>query len=158
MNPPRTSSGLSPIERRVLSEIAHPGAGEDVAAFGAATAQALEALQARGYITRDRAPKLTDKGRAELGLRHPKRAPLNALPRPQQAGIMCNDPEFQRFVGSRTLHSGLAVNASACAEFIRLHCGVNSRADLATNPAAATRFDALRTDFDAWRGRLPQQR
>lgn len=88
----------------------------------------------------------------------PVRTPFADLPRPQQAGILCNDPKFQTFAGDQTLHHGQPLNSSACAEFIRLQCGVNSRAALDTNTAAAHRFDALRTEFDAWRGRIPPQR
>lgn len=75
----------------------------------------------------------------------------------QQAGILCADQMFQRFASEKcgTPHQ---IGPSATAEFVRLNCGVNSRRDLNTNPAARARFDALRTDFDAWRGKIPTQR
>lgn len=74
------------------------------------------------------------------------------MPKSQQAGILSNNEQFRQFAGARTIKSGKA------AEFIRLQCGVNSRAALNTDTSAATRFAQLRTEFDAWRGRIPQQR
>lgn len=84
--------------------------------------------------------------------------PFAELPRPQQAGILCNDPQFQQFAGTRTIKAGTTLCASACGEYIRTVCRVASRRDLATCPTAAARFDALRTNFDAWRGRIAPPR
>lgn len=86
------------------------------------------------------------------------RTPFAELPAPQQAGILCNDPQFQQFAGTRTVKSGTSLNPSAAAEYVRLICGVNSRAAIATNPAAADRFEALKTEFDTWRGRIAERR
>jgi len=86
------------------------------------------------------------------------RTPFADLPAPTQAGIMSNDPEFQRFADTRTAQNGSALTAGAAAEYIRLICGVTSRAHLSTNPAAAIRFAALQTEFDAWRGRIAAPR
>lgn len=86
------------------------------------------------------------------------RTPFTDLPAPTQAGILSNDPQFQRFADTRTAQMGNALTAGAAAEYIRLVCGVNSRAHLATNPEAAARFAALKTEFDAWRGRIPAPR
>lgn len=80
------------------------------------------------------------------------------LPAPAQAGILCDDAAFQAFVADRSGMQGEMFSASACAEYIRRQCGVTSRADLARAPAAARRFADLRTEFDAWSGRLPQPR
>ncbi|WP_306131085.1 hypothetical protein [Roseovarius sp. MMSF_3350] len=84
---------------------------------------------------------------------------FDRMPRPQQAGILANDIRFKRFVAVR-LHLAregagtITVNTSAAAEFIRSECQVASRRDLATDTAAAQRFDALRTEFDAFTGRI----
>jgi hypothetical protein len=83
---------------------------------------------------------------------------FDELPAAQQAGMLSNDARFQRFAGMRTLKSDIQVTASAAAEFIRVSCGVTSRRDLNTNALAANRFHQLRTDFDAWSGRIPEQR
>lgn len=79
------------------------------------------------------------------------------LPRAQQAGIMCNDPEFQTFVALRT-GVGFAFTSSATAEWLRRWCGIRSRRFLDQNPDAASSFDTLKTEFDAHRGRIPPQR
>lgn len=80
--------------------------------------------------------------------------PFADLPMPQQAGILCNDPQFQEFAGLRCMGPGVQLSPSASAEYLRNVCQVGSRRDLETDSDAATRFDALRTDFDAWRGRI----
>lgn len=76
------------------------------------------------------------------------------MPPSTQAGILCNDPQFQTFAAMRSGYPGDQFVASAAAEYVRLTCGVNSRGLLNSNRAAAERFQALRTDFDAWRGRI----
>lgn len=94
------------------------------------------------------------------------RTPFADLPRSQQAGILSNSEPFRRFVAERLMATPRPagqfrhdpVTAGAAAEFIQLASGVNSRADLDRNPAAAERFDRLRTEFDAWRGAIPPQR
>ena len=79
-------------------------------------------------------------------------------PAAQQAGILCNDPRFQRFAAVRTGAPVDAVNNTAAAEYIRTVCKVTTRRDLDTNPTARDYFDRLRTDFDAWAGRILSQR
>jgi len=76
------------------------------------------------------------------------------LPAPQQAGILCNDPQFQRFAAIRSGAPAETVNASAAAEYLRHACRIASRRDLTTDAAAQQRFQILRTEFDAWAGRI----
>ncbi len=83
---------------------------------------------------------------------------FDALPLPQQAGIMCNDDRFQRFAAMRSGFPGSQFQSSAAAEYLRSCCKIDSRRDLATDTAAQEAFAKLRTDFDAWRGRIPAQR
>lgn len=83
---------------------------------------------------------------------------LSDLPPAQQAGILCNDPRFQQFVGARLIKSGATMSASGCAEYIRRACGVASRRNLNDIEDAATAFAAIRTEFDAWTGRIPRPR
>jgi hypothetical protein len=80
--------------------------------------------------------------------------PFQKTPPAQQAGILCNDPRFQQFVGSRIIKSGASVNASGCAEYIRQICAIASRRALNTDATARAKFETLRTEFDAWTGRI----
>lgn len=68
----------------------------------------------------------------------------------QQAGILCNDPQFQKFAAIRSGLPSQRFNASATADV----CGIITRRDLELRGAAFQKFEALRTDFDAWRGRI----
>lgn len=80
--------------------------------------------------------------------------PFNDLPLPQQAGILCNEEQFCLFAGARTVGEGVELCPGAAAEFVRAWCGISSRAELTGNPEAARKFNILRTEFDAWRGRI----
>lgn len=80
--------------------------------------------------------------------------PFHKLLAPQQAGILCNDPAFQRFAATRQGWPGQQFNNSASAEYLRQVCGIASRRDLKDNAKARDRFDRLKTDFDAWAGRI----
>jgi hypothetical protein len=71
------------------------------------------------------------------------------LPAPQQAGILCSDKQLQKFAGETALGKGAQFTEQATAEFLRRACEITSCRELATNPTAADRLDALRTDFDA---------
>ena len=84
--------------------------------------------------------------------------PFDDLPPPQQAGILCNDPQFQRFAGLRGLGLDQELTPTAAAEYLRTACRVASRRDLASDATAAQRFQMLRTEFDAWRGRIARPR
>ena len=80
---------------------------------------------------------------------------LADMPPAQAAGILCNDETFRRFVKVRIdAPTAAPVTVSAAAEYLRRACGIASRRDLNTDPDARARFEALRTDFDAWRGRI----
>lgn len=81
---------------------------------------------------------------------------------PQQAGILCNDEAFRRFVAQDIWKDeGLRkrpVSPEAAAEYLRRFCLIQSRRDLATNINARARFRILRTEFDAWSGRIASPR
>ncbi|MBR8114456.1 hypothetical protein KDX10_32965 [Burkholderia cenocepacia] len=69
----------------------------------------------------------------------------------QLAGTLPRDLVFREFVSTFTPHIGF-VSEEQAAEFIRLVCEVESRAELATNREAARRFhEYLRRPFIAWR-------
>jgi hypothetical protein len=69
----------------------------------------------------------------------------------QQAGILCNDTRFQDFVAKRQAFPGGA------AAYLRGWCNIESRRDLDTDPFAQTKFQTLRTEFDAWTGKIAAQ-
>lgn len=74
--------------------------------------------------------------------------PFDTLPAPQQAGILCTQDHFAVFLADRYGHY------TAPADFVRTHCGITSRRDLASDPFARDKFDRLRTEYDAWRGKI----
>jgi hypothetical protein len=76
----------------------------------------------------------------------------------QQAGILCNDPKFQRFAAVRSGLPDHQFSASAAGEYLRGVCQITSRTVLNTSKPAQAQFAALRTEFDAWSGRIAQQR
>ncbi|MCZ4268994.1 hypothetical protein O4H48_13930 [Rhodobacteraceae bacterium G21628-S1] len=76
----------------------------------------------------------------------------------QRAGILCNDPQFQKFAAIRSGLPGQQFNATATAEYLRTVCGIITRRDLDLRGTAFQKFEALRTDFDAWRGRIASPR
>ena len=77
---------------------------------------------------------------------------------PTRAAILCNEHAFRTFVAGRLDLGPDPVSTEAAAEYVRNACGVASRRDLATSTDAAQRFNALFTDFDAWRGRIGTHR
>lgn len=83
---------------------------------------------------------------ADMNKRH-----LSELPASQQAGILCNTPRFAEFCARR------GDTIASPAGYVRWTCRVTSRRDLDTNPEARARWDALVTEYDAWRGRIPPQ-
>lgn len=66
----------------------------------------------------------------------------------QQAGILCGESAFQRWVAETT---GVAEGPVEAAEFVRAKCQVKSRADFDKDFEAARRFRDLRADYDIWR-------
>lgn len=84
--------------------------------------------------------------------------PFNELNPATQAGILCNDPEFQKFAASRCGLPGRQFTSVAAAEYVRNCCQVASRKDIAENETASKRFEQLKTQFDVYRGRLAEPR
>ncbi|WPZ24888.1 hypothetical protein UM399_12015 [Sulfitobacter pontiacus] len=80
------------------------------------------------------------------------------MPLAQQAGILCNDPRFQRFAAMRCGLPGKQFTTSAAAQYLRDCCQIASRKLLNTNTDAQTKLAALRTDFDAWTGKIATPR
>ena len=58
----------------------------------------------------------------------------------QMAGILCEDIRFQEWLR--------AMDADAAAALVRIHCGITSRRELATNETAAQKFRELVGRFE----------
>ena len=86
------------------------------------------------------------------------RKPFTALEPAQQAGILCHDPQFQKFAATRSGLPNQQFSAGAAAQFLRDCCQIESRSQLASEPAARNQFQILRTEFDAWSGRIQAPR
>ncbi len=91
-----------------------------------------------------RAPTPADK---------PKRR-MAELSRVQQAGILCNDERFQRFIAELNGVDASIMDADYCAEIVREDCAVATRADIDKSDEAMAVWDGLRTEYDAWTGKI----
>lgn len=60
----------------------------------------------------------------------------------QQAGILCSQGAFLKYIEAR--------DEEAAAQFIRDHCGVQSRRHLDTSDIAARKFLDLKGDYELW--------
>lgn len=76
----------------------------------------------------------------------------------QQAGILCNDPRFQSFAAMRCGFQDGQFSTGAAAQYLRECCQISTRRELDISPTARARFQTLRTEFDAWTGKLAAQR
>lgn len=79
-----------------------------------------------------------------------ERTPWDALPKVQQAAIVCNDPEFWEWLHAQC-PSARKIDANEAAEYVRFRCEVLSRKELDTDEAAATRWNELHGEFKRWR-------
>lgn len=78
---------------------------------------------------------------------HGKR-PWRELSAPQQAGIRCDDPKFWQFL--REEGEGDITNAGEAANYVRLACGVKSRAQIPTTRGAAILWRDIDVRFENW--------
>ncbi|MDF3413257.1 hypothetical protein HKX54_02225 [Sulfitobacter sp. M57] len=88
----------------------------------------------------------------------PARQKFDDLNPAEQAGIICNDARFQKFAATRSGLPGEQFNATAAAEYLRTVCQITSRRQLNHRGHAYCRFMALRTEFDAWTGKIATPR
>jgi hypothetical protein len=75
------------------------------------------------------------------------------IPRPQQAGILCSDGGFRKYLSRFLGFPGEPMTEDEAAEVVREVCGVASRADLDTDQCAAFRWRLLERDYRRWDGR-----
>jgi DNA recombination protein Rad52 len=87
---------------------------------------------------------LYDKTQAEVAdVPAKKPAPAKRVdPLVQQAGIICGEKEFWRFLA--------VANADLAAQVVRDRCRIDSRSELATNAEAAKLWRALVAEYRAW--------
>lgn len=70
----------------------------------------------------------------------PERPKAKGGPLAKLAGTLCNNPQFIKWLG--------ATDADGAAEFVRIECGIDSRAELDDSPTAARIFhEAIRVPF-----------
>ena len=80
----------------------------------------------------------------------------NRLSPAQQAGILCSDPAFQKFmgeVGPERIYGVLpcsTLNENETAEYVRLWCSVDSRKSLNGNSASSRDWAELVARYRAW--------
>jgi hypothetical protein len=68
----------------------------------------------------------------------------------QQAGILCGDVRFLKFIAEKYPHIGSPENDFEAAASVRAICGVESRAQFDSDPAAGQRWRSMKGAFDAW--------
>lgn len=73
------------------------------------------------------------------------KAPKGSLA--QQAGILCGDVRFAKFLEETHPH----IEAVDTAEAVRTICGVLSRAEFDSDPAAGQRWRCLKGQFEGWK-------
>jgi hypothetical protein len=73
-------------------------------------------------------------------------------PAVRQAGIVCQEPEFWKFVRSEHGWPGFGGSEDA-AWFVRQHCGVASRRDITSGSPAEKAWNSLFLEYGAWRAR-----
>lgn len=71
---------------------------------------------------------------------------FNDMTPAQQAGMMCQDPEFRRWLHEQR---GMPEGAEV-ALFVRRMCGVESRRDIVAGAPAGRRWSAIISEYRAW--------
>lgn len=64
------------------------------------------------------------------------------------SALLCKHPSFQRFLQARC--DERVASPAAAAQQVRRACGVASRRELDTNPAAGDAWRQLVSEFNAW--------
>jgi hypothetical protein len=79
-----------------------------------------------------------------------ERKPFHELPRSQQAGILCGDEKFHRFIG--------ASSPVYAAEYLYERFDIESREELDTNPKKAAEWDDLHARYRVETGQMAEAR
>ncbi len=141
----------------VVSFVLHPQEVPNELALAALGTRFMLALVEIGDDEQPKAPA-----------KKPEKAPAEKQPQnwhdmklSQQAGVLCNDPVFHRFMneGVRLDSHGLGhgrawsrpvTNTADAAEAVRYLCVVNSRADIDKGSVAAARWHEIVSQYRAW--------
>lgn len=75
----------------------------------------------------------------------PEKKSWQEMPPVQQAGMLCDDPLFQKFMRetSEFTHNDIPL-------MVRQHCGVESRKGILPGTDAGNKWDSLVSDYRAW--------
>lgn len=84
-----------------------------------------------------------------------ERRPWHTLPPQQRAGMLCSDAGFQKWVSRQ---AGWKCDEQDARDWLCMRLGIQSRAELATDPEAAERFDAIDRQFMLEAGRAVEVR
>ena len=69
----------------------------------------------------------------------------------QQAGIRCNEPDFWEFINELAECPPDTINSpEGAASFVRVHCGVKSRAQITVGSLASNNWLNLNDKYEAW--------
>ncbi len=128
----------------VVSFVLHPNEVPDDLALAALGTRYMLALVRIGDDETPQPPKA----------KRPSR-PFASLPRSQQAGILCNDKTFQRWVTGRY---GFTMDLNGARQFVINECKVNSRRELDVDVEAGVLWDVLRGQFEIAAGRATEAR
>lgn len=86
------------------------------------------------------------------GEHHKDRRSWDTLPPQAQAGILCSDGGFQKYVRELT---GWTADEHSAAVWLRQELGILSRKELEGRPDLAAKLDGIREEFMFWAGRVP---
>jgi hypothetical protein len=73
---------------------------------------------------------------------------FHEMPRAQQAGIRCHDRDFQEWLGVPGKYLDTPRGADFAAHIVRGQCGIDSRAELATDNDAAIEWDLMLKEYE----------
>lgn len=68
----------------------------------------------------------------------------------QQAGILCSDKRFLAFLTENYPHIGAPGNDFEAATAVRSICGVESRREFDSDPAAGQRWKSIKAQYEGW--------
>lgn len=77
-----------------------------------------------------------------------ERKPFDTLPLPQQAGIRCGDAQYAMFL--MDTYPSTAAKYNEAADVIRDLCGVPSRAELASDKEAVSKWNSIEANYQDW--------
>lgn len=95
------------------------------------------------------------KDAPKLAGEHKERRPWDSLSPQQQAGILCADKGFHKWLAHRFGEAWRNCGEDDAAEWLRIELGVASRKYLADQPNAIRRLEEIRAEFLEWAGRVP---